>query len=316
MNTSAPPTLDPVAALRFRALQSADKPAWLHNEVARRMEQRLDWFKETPQSWVDWEPINGGLATHSNLLARYPAIDTCVIEFNHRRQSQAQQQLSTKGLARFLPVLKNSKLFKRGKQTFSLLTAPDKTQADLVWANMLLHLVPNPSELISAWHQSLRVGGWVMFSCLGPDTSLQLRDLYKQLGWPEPAHEFTDMHDWGDMLVEAGFADPVMDMERITLTYSSPESLMQDLRALGRNFNRTRFNALRGRKWLQDFKSNLNALGRTENNDSKPEQALKIPLTFEIIYGHAFKVAPKIKVSESSAFSAEDMRAMLRANKN
>lgn len=316
MNTSAPPTLDPVAALRFRELQSADKPSWLHNEVARRMEQRLDWFKDKPQNWIDWEPINGGLATHKSLLARYPGIHSTVVEFNPRRLVEAQKQLSPHWLARFLPIVKNSQLFKRGKQTFSLLQAPDKTQADLVWANMLLHLAPNPSELIRAWHQSLRVGGWVMFSCLGPDTSSQLRDIYAKLGWPLPAHEFTDMHDWGDMLVQAGFADPVMDMERITLTYSSPESLIQDLRALGRNFNRTRFNALRGRKWLHDFKSNLSAVGRAENNASRPEEALKIPLTFEIIYGHAFKVAPKIRVSESSAFSAEDMRAMLRSSKN
>jgi malonyl-CoA O-methyltransferase len=62
-----------------------------------------------------------------------------------------------------------------------------------------------------------------MFSCFGPDTLRELREhLPVALGWPAPAHEFTDMHDWGDMLAQAGFAEPVMDMERITLTFPTP----------------------------------------------------------------------------------------------
>jgi malonyl-CoA O-methyltransferase len=63
-----------------------------------------------------------------------------------------------------------------------------------------------------------------MFSCLGPDTLRELRALYAALGWPPPAHEFTDMHDWGDMLVASGFAEPVMDMERITLSFATPSA--------------------------------------------------------------------------------------------
>ena len=156
-----------------------------------------------------------------------------------------------------------------------------------------------------------------MFSCLGPDTCKELRKIYAELGWTSPAHEFTDMHDWGDMLVESGFADPVMDMERITLTYSSSASLIQDLRAMGANFNRNRFNALRGKRWMQEFKTQLFHTAQTKNTPPSESQSnAQTPLTFEIIYGHAFKVAPKIRVTESSAFSAEDMRAILKAGKN
>ena len=306
MSSSLPPTLDPSAAKRFKLRQSLDNPAWLHGEVAKRMEQRLDWFKEEPTSWIDWEPLNGGLSTHKSIQNRYPKANSLITEPSERRLKLARQALTRNWISRYIPRFKDSKILIRGKQSFALSHTPSNTLADLVWANMLLHLEPNPTALIKEWHKSLRVGGWVMFSCLGPDTCKELRVIYEQLGWGVTNHDFTDMHDWGDMLVEAGFADPVMDMERITLTYSSPESLIQDLRTLGGNFNYKRYQALRGRSWLKEFKSQLSLL---------TNESLKIPLTFEIIYGHAFKVAPKIKVSQSSAFSAEDMRAMLKAGK-
>jgi len=136
-----------------------------------------------------------------------------------------------------------------------------------------------------------------MFSCLGPDTLKELQTLYKTLGWPAPAHEFTDMHDWGDMLVGAGFAEPVMDMERITLTFETPERLLQELRGLGRNLHVARFAGLRGRGWHQQL---LKALA---------QQPLQ--LTFEVIYGHAFKPTPRLAVAAHSEISLSDMRAAL-----
>ena len=274
------------------------------------MEQRLDWFKEKPKSWIDWEPVNGGTEAHSRIQTRYPGADAFVVEFNERRLLEAKKVLKPNWLKQCLSLLQHGKW---NLQTYSISRAQAGAQVDFVWANMLLHLAPHPTELIKEWHKSLRVGGWVMFSCLGPDTSIQLREIYEKLGWSAPSHEFTDMHDWGDMLVEAGFADPVMDMERVTLTYSTPQALIQDLRALGRNFNNARFKALKGRGWFENFKTQLIHLSNSKNTTPGVDKALKIPLTFEIIYGHAFKVAPKIKVTESTSFSAEDMRSMLKA---
>ena len=117
----------------------------------------------------------------------------------------------------------------------------------MLWSNMALHLSADPQALIARWHRALDVDGFLMFSCLGPDTVRELRALYQALGWPPAAHEYTDMHDWGDMLVQAGFAEPVMDMERITLTYETPARLVQELREIGRNLHPARFGALRGR---------------------------------------------------------------------
>ena len=114
----------------------------------------------------------------------------------------------------------------------------------MLWANMALHMSADPQALIAQWHRALATDGFLMFSCLGPDTLRELRALYAALGWPPPAHDFTDMHDWGDMLVHAGFAEPVMDMERITLTWETPARLLEELRELGANLHPGRFAGL------------------------------------------------------------------------
>jgi malonyl-CoA O-methyltransferase len=115
------------------------------------------------------------------------------------------------------------------------------------------------------------------------------------------------MHDWGDMLVQTGFAEPVMDMERITLTYETPARLLQELAELGRNFHPARFPALRGRHWKALLEQALAA--QLTGPDGR------LSLTYEVIYGHALKAPPKIKVSALSAVSVADMRSMLQGQR-
>ena len=177
----------------------------------------------------------------------------------------------------------------------------------MLWANMGLHESADPQALLAAWHQALKVDGFLMFSCLGPDTARELRALYARLGWPPAGHELTDMHDWGDMLVQTGFAEPVMDMERITLTYATPARLLEELAGLGRNFHPARFPALRGRRWKARLERELAA--QLAGADGR------LSLTFEVIYGHALKAGPKIKLGPVSAVSEADMRRMLRSPK-
>ncbi|WP_296355416.1 biotin synthase, partial [Ramlibacter sp.] len=179
--------------------------------------------------------------------------------------------------------------------------------AQMLWANMALHMAADPQALIGQWHRALATDGFLMFSCLGPDTLRELRAVYAALGWPPPAHEFTDMHDWGDMLVESGFAEPVMDMERITLTFETPARLLAELRELGANLHAGRFAALRGRRWRTALESALDTQLRGADG--------RLALTFEVIYGHALKPAPRLRVAEQSAMSLADMRAMLQSDK-
>jgi malonyl-CoA O-methyltransferase len=146
------------------------------------------------------------------LAQRYPDAGCFVVESSPGRLQRARDVLSK-------PWWHPG----RWKAAPTRFEAPPEGSLQMLWANMLLHQVADPQALIAHWHRTLAVDGFLMFSCFGPDTLRELRELYRALGWPAPAHEFTDMHDWGDMLVQAGFAEPVMDMERITLTFTTPQ---------------------------------------------------------------------------------------------
>jgi malonyl-CoA O-methyltransferase len=230
------------------------------------------------------------------LAQRYPDAGCFVVESSPVRLQRARDVLSK-------PWWHPG----RWKAAPTRFEAPPEGSLQMLWANMLLHQVADPQALIAHWHRTLAVDGFLMFSCFGPDTLRELRELYRALGWPAPAHEFTDMHDWGDMLVQAGFAEPVMDMERITLTFTTPQRLLQELRELGRNLHPGRFAGLRGRGWLQRLHE---ALAARAAGDGAP-----LSLTFEINYGHAFKPAPRLRVQAESQVSLEEMRRTLRQRK-
>jgi malonyl-CoA O-methyltransferase len=252
----------------------------LHGEVARRMAERLAIIRMKPALLFDWW---GHLGASAEVLAQ-----VC---------PKAQR----------VAVEPSAALLERSAATAHAL--PTRAElpagAQLVWANMMLHLVPDPPLLIERWHRLLAVDGFVMFSCLGPGTLRELRTLYERLGWPAPTPDFIDMHDLGDMLVRAGFADPVMDQETLTLRWDSAEALLAELRALGGNAAPDRMPGLRSPRWRSTLLRELESLKGADG---------KLGLSFEIAYGHAFKAAPSLKVAEAAVLSLEDMRTMLRSD--
>ena len=303
--STTPPSIDPVAARRWQQLSLPHSP-WLHEEVARRMEERLQWITLQPASWLHWQPLKGGTQAHALLQQRYPQATAWAIEPDAAPdvQSLLQQRLeSSQGqsgwLERTLSRLRGQRL---GTRTDAI--APGSI--DMLWANMALHGAADPQALLAQWRSLLAVNGFLMFSTLGPDTLREIRDLYQRLGWPAPTHQFTDMHDWGDMLVQAGFAEPVMDMERITLSYSDASKLRAELRELGRNLHPARFAGLRGRQWLAQLDLSL------ERQLARADEGGRLVVTFEIIYGHAFKPTPRVKLEGEARISMQDMQQMLR----
>ncbi len=294
MASDRPPTIDTAAAERWHAHAPACSP-WLHEEVARRMEQRLAWIREAPLGWCHWDPVRGGLETHALLRSRFPKVPCTVYESATHLEPKAREALR--------PPLWGAERWTRGSVTFG---TPPAGSVQMLWANMALHMAADPRALIAAWHRAIAVDGYLMFSCFGPDTLRELRDLYAQQGWPPPSHAFTDMHDWGDMLIDAGFAEPVMDMERITLTFASPARLLQELRELGANLHIARFSSLRGRAWQQRLHAVL------EESMRGPPSERELSLSFEIVYGHAFKPALRVPVSSQAQVSLDTMRQMLR----
>lgn len=262
------------------------------------MEDRLQWIRLQPARWAHWAPVRGGLQTHALLARRYRKAECFVVEAGAQHE-----QLAIKSIVK---PWWNPTGWGGTPTRFAM---PPEASVQMLWANMALHDEPDPEALIAQWHRALATDGFLMFSCLGPDTLRELRALYDALGWPPCGHEFTDMHDWGDMLVHAGFAEPVMDMEHITLTYETPQRLLQDLRELGRNLHPARFAALRGRRWHRQLQQEMTA----RLADAR-EQG-RLTLTFEIIYGHAFKPAPRLPIQAETTLTLDEMRAALHRRK-
>lgn len=297
MPNALPPTIDPTAAARWQQAPLAAS-AWLHEEVARRMEERLDWIKLQPAAWLDWQPLNGGLASHQRLLQRYPQARCLAAEASPARAHALAQALHAPWWTA-----------RRWRQPVTQFKLPEDGQVDMVWANMALHMAADPAALIAQWQRLLATDGFLMLSCLGPDSLRELRAVYAAMGWAPPCHEFTDMHDWGDMLVQSGFAEPVMDMERITLTYTQPERLLDDLRSLGRNLHMGRQPLTRGRGWRAQLLAAIDQhMPRAPGTSGA---TAPLALTFEVIYGHALKAAPRRPRGEQTV-PLSDMRAMLK----
>ena len=181
-----PPSLDAIASERWL---DRFQGSWLHEEIGQRMQDRLQWMRQVPAQWLDWWPLHGGLQTHARVRERYPQARVYLHERSPARHAQAIEALQASWWQRV-----------RGRDPLMSQTAPAGAM-DMLWANMSLHLVADPLALLQAWHQTLAVDGFVMFSCLGPDTLRELQTLYQRRGWPPASHDFTDMHDWGDMLV-------------------------------------------------------------------------------------------------------------------
>lgn len=155
---------------------------------------------------------------------------------------------------------------------------------DLLWSNLALHWHPQPDRVFAEWSRILKVEGLLMFSCLGPDTFKEVRSAFETIDMAPHTLPFVDMHDFGDMLVHAGFTTPVMDMEVITVTYDTPAKLLADVRAWGGNPLQNKRRGLLGKAGYATVVRALEAMRRPQDG--------KIPLTFEVVYGHAFKPQP------------------------
>lgn len=286
---TSPARLDEVAAGRtLRRLAAAPQPPWLHGEVGRRMAERLGIVVKAPARVLDWSGPVGGAA--EALQAALPQARIAPVAGD----AGAAATATPRGWRQWWP-----------KKTAAMPVAevPDG-QADLVWSNMALHFVAEPRTPMQAWRRALAPEGFLMFSTLGPGSLDLLREVYREQGWL-PAHApFVDMHDLGDMLVESGFADPVMDQETVTLTYRSAEALVSELHGLGANLDPARHPGLRTPRWRDRL---LGSLAAHAGSDGR------LALRFEVVYGHAFRAQDKgPRVGPESAIGLDEMKLMLR----
>jgi malonyl-CoA O-methyltransferase len=256
------------------------------------MADRLPVIRLQPQTVVDWSGFLG--ASEDVLRQAYPKARRIVVEHDELLAAHGAAKAPWWSLRR-----------RPASEVLPASSVPAGA-GQLLWANMRLQAEGDPPALMAQWHRALAVDGFLMFSTLGPGTLPELRELHGERGWGPPMADFVDMHDLGDMLVHAGFADPVMDQETITLTWATPQAALAELRALGGNAHPRRPPGLRPRAWLDALHQALLAWADAQG---------RVALRFEVVYGHAFRPAAKALVQPHTEVSLDAMREMVRAGR-
>jgi len=293
---SAPIDLGRVRTL-FRDPARVAESGFLRREVAARMHERLTVIKLEPTVVLDAGCGEGAdLVTLQKRFAQATVLGLDA-SFGMLSEAQAVQKDGLSSVHRMLQQWLPAGMG-IGRDSMAGLMCGDFARlplagnsVDMVWSNLAVHWHPQPDAVFGEWRRVLRQDGLLMFSCFGPDTFRELRTAFAESG-AQHVLPFVDMHDFGDMLVNAGFSTPVMDMETLTITYGSVDKLIADVRAIGGNPLDTRPRGLFGRKAWSRVVERLEKQRRDADG--------KIPLTVEVAYGHAFRPAPRTTTSGES----------------
>ncbi len=260
------------------AAERYDEAAFLQHEVARRLDDHLDGMKIDPGLILDAGCGTGfGLAL---LKARFPKARLLGLDLAHAMALRAARRHARAAgwrtwLSRLAPHA--SRLTTLCADMERLPLARDSL--DLVWSSLALQWVGEPDTAFREVHRVLKPEGLFLFATFGPDTLMELRAASADLDGHQHVNRFIDMHDLGDALVHAGFGNPVMEMERITLTYAALPGLLRDLKAIGAH------------TVLENRRAGL--MGKTEwkrltENYERFRQDGRLPATYEVVYGHAW----------------------------
>ena len=253
------------------AAASYDAAAVLAREVGSRLAARLDYVRLAPRRMADIGCATGDGVRE--LQRRYPDALPLAVDYALPMLAAVKNR---SGWAGWLGRLRG-KLPRCVNADVRALPLAGGC-LDLAWSNLMLHWLPDLRPAFAELQRVLAEGGLLHFALLGPDTLKELRAAAAHAGAVLPAPTFLDMHDIGDMLVAAGFADPVMEMETLTLTYRTPRLFLADQRRLGVR------DGLLGRLPWRVWRRVFAAWERAEG---------LLPARFEVIYGHAWKVAPR-----------------------
>lgn len=259
------------------------KPEWhendwaIHQRLVGQMDERLDILKDIPQD-ITIVGADFDLSRHA-LQQRYPQAQ--LLEWDARPEHLA---ISAHERSQKRNVWQKLLGKKTPQRHAPLLQAGHTASADVLWSNLAFVAEGEPTELFEQWSDVLRKNGLLYFTHFGPDTLQEIRRLLSEHGVASHSARFWDMHDLGDMLFHHGFYDPVMDVERIRLTYQHPQRFWRDM----------------------DVLSLWSALGIADEQQEVAQKAINqainngnlSAITLEIVFGHAVK---KVRLPENES---------------
>ena len=262
-----------------RAAASYDAHAVLQCEVCDRLLERLDFMKLTPQQILDVGAGTGyGL---QQLRTRYAAANLIGLDLSPTMLTLARAKLpATSWLDRVSSRFTPKPAAHTDFVCADMERLPLKSHSvNLLWSSLALQWANDLEATLRDFYRTLAPGGLLMFATFGPDTLKELRSAFAHIDDAPHVNRFADLHDIGDMLVNAGFASPVMEMEIMTLTYADLKSLMTDLKGIGaHNAAVVRRRGLLGKSAWQ----------KLEQEYERHRMNGRLPATYEVIYGHAW----------------------------
>lgn len=274
-----------------KAAATFDAAAFLFSEVNSRVIQRLDVIPLAPKRILDCGAGTG--IGSQTLLKKYKKVEvisfdlsTEMLNKTKKKKSWLQKNYFVCGNAAKLPFETNS--------------------FDFVYANLMLQWCDDIQTIFAEWQRVLKPNGLLMFTALGPDSCKELFKAVHNINAAQVFQGFIDMHDLGDALLKNQLLDPVMDVENLQINYSGAEQLLKEVRAIGgRNLHPERVKKLFGKSYYSQLVAELNKM--------KTKQE-KIPLTMEVIYGHAWAGDVNRNVNKGSHVEIPIFSIMKRKN--
>lgn len=261
-----------------RAADTYDEVAELQFEIGDRMLERMDFIRLQPKRILDLGAGTGRFT--AALMQRYRKAEVIALDIAPAMLAHVQQRGGWLRQPRC--VCADAEALPFADDSF-----------DFIFSNLMLQWSTDLEATLSGLRRVLAPGGLLMFTSFGPDTLMELRASWADANGYTHVNQFPDLHDVGDLLLQTKWADPVMDSERITVTYQELSRLMQDLKRLGaHNVTAGRPRGLTGRHTWQ----------RMADAYERFREDGVLPASYEVVYGHAWspvnKHAPVVPVQE------------------